>query len=167
MNYSETFNNQWRYFVNNFSAFENKYKIISTNSANEWYKSNSLKWKSEMQTEGISLKKQSEELQSIVLSRLDSFSFKDVSLAKSKKPNYVMIILIVVAILISVGLCFVGIRILYKILSIVLLLALAVCIGLKGIINANKKYADEIKNNYKLQLEDLGKEITEICKNNE
>ena len=88
MAYSDSFSVQWDRFVTDFKASIRGYTVemISMEKLNDWYKTNSFRWSSIAENEGILLNHENNAaLKNEILKELSKFSFSEVQL--SPKPN--------------------------------------------------------------------------------
>ena len=88
MAYSDSFSVQWDRFVEDFIASIKGYtaEMISTERLNDWYKTNSFRWSSIAENEGVLLEhEKNAALKNALLNELSKFSFTEVELPS--KPN--------------------------------------------------------------------------------
>ena len=88
MAYSDSFSAQWDRFVADFIVSIKGYtaEMISTERLNDWYKTNSFRWNSIAENEGVLLEHENNgTLKNELLKELSKFSFSEVKLPP--KPN--------------------------------------------------------------------------------
>ncbi len=88
MAYSDSFSVQWDRFVSDFVSSIKNYpaEMISTERLNDWYKTNSFRWSSIADNEGILLEhEKNSALKTELLKELAKFSFSEVKLLS--KPS--------------------------------------------------------------------------------
>lgn len=168
MAYSDSFSVQWDRFVTDFISSIKGYtaEMISTERLNDWYKTNSFRWSSIAENEGVLLEHEKNvALKNELLKELSKFSFTEVKLPS--KPNILPYLGVgvvaagglgaAIKLLLHQSLLFVVIGAIVGILTPVVLYA-------KKLDNHNKKQGKMIVEGYSNQLVAYKEHLMRICK---
>lgn len=168
MAYSDSFSVQWDRFVTDFIASIKGYtaETISTERLNDWYKTNSFRWSSIAENEGVLLDHENNvALKNELLKELSKFSFSEVKLPS--KPNILPYLGVgvvaagglgaVIKLVLHQSFLFVVIGAIVGILAPVVLYA-------KKLDNHNNKQGKMIVEGYSNQLIAYKEQLMRICK---
>lgn len=168
MVYSDFFSIQWDRLVSDFISSIKGYtpEMINIDRLNDWYRTNSFRWSSIAENEGILLEHENNDaLKQELLKELSKFSFSEVPL--SKKPKALPYIgtgaLSATVIGTVFKLCFHFKFVFVAIEAIVLILASAVLYA-KKLDDCNKKQGKQIEEGYSRQLVSYKEHLIRICK---
>jgi hypothetical protein len=168
MAYSDYFSIQWDRFVSEFLNSIKRYapEMISVDRLNDWYKTNSYRWNSIAENEGILLEQENNAaLKNEILQEIEKFSFSEVKI--SKKPNALLFIGIGAVMAAGIGVLtklYFHWRVLYVVLEVIGLVLASVIIYAKALDNSEKKRRKQIEEGYGKQLVDYKNHLIKICK---
>ena len=89
MSYTEQFSGQWDIFIVNFRSDIEKLPVeaITLKEIKKWYRTNSFRWSSIIETEGMLLDQENNaQLKNELIAAIDSFDFREAE-STSKKPS--------------------------------------------------------------------------------
>lgn len=168
MSYSDNFSAQWDRFVLDFVKSIKGYtaEMISIERLNDWYKTNSFRWNSIADNEGILLEHENNiTLKNELLEELSKFSFSEVELPS--KPNAMPYLggggLVAAGLGAALKLIF-HCSVLFVAVEVVVVILASAVLYAKKLDDYNSKQGKMIVEGYSNQLVSYKKHLIDVCK---